>query len=529
LAVYEQLLVQNAIEAANEFQGSDQQRYLSAAQNLRIPYWDWAAPQNGGNTVPDVLVQPQITVNTPSGQQTIDNPVYSYKFTQSTQNLVYSPFTSWDKTYRHPVSQDNPTQNDDQDLISTMNGQQSNLASRLFNLFANYQNFAMVSNEAWAQGQSGNYDSIESIHDAIHGLFGGGNNGDMSIIDVSAFDPAFWLHHTMVDRFFALWQTLYPDTYVESANQIYGNYWYTSGTTLDANSPLFPFHSDAAGNFHTSNSVRDFTQFGYRYPEITGNVNDIVAAVNTLYGANQPQAGSKKRSDPLSDLTGALSDVGDVIESAVSDVSNIVADIGSYLGVSSPREYIVNVRTDKNALGGSYFIYVFVGDVPKDSAKWATSDSLVGIQAITSMVQGSLMGPAIVAGTIPLTRFLEKHVVLKLLSGLDEDLVVPYLTDNLIWKVLDVSTSNRVNSTLLNILDSQTTKKSQHRNFQISKLVSYPPRSRRRHPSMHSPSGWTASQATTKSRATRKVVSAQMKKTRDFGRNHENPFRDYVI
>jgi tyrosinase len=450
MAVYEQILVQNAIDAANEFQGSDQQRYLSAAQNLRIPYWDWAMPApNGGNTVPDVLVQPQISVNTPSGQQTINNPVYSYKFHPVDNRLVYSPFTSWTETYRHPVSQDTPTQNDDQDLISTMNGQQASLASRLFNLFANYDNFAQVSNEAWYQGQSGNYDSIESLHDTIHGLVGGGNNGDMSIIDVSAFDPAFWLHHTMVDRFFALWQTLYPDTYVESANQIYGNYWYTAGTTLDVNSPLFPFYADTSGNFHTSNSVRDFTKFGYTYPElVSGNVNDIVSAVNTLYGANQPQVGNKKRSNPASPITGALSDVsdfvtnalgplGDVVEGAVGDVSDIVSEIGSYLGVSSPRDYIVNVRADKSAIAGSYSIYVFVGDVPSDVSQWTTSDSLVGIQAITSMM--GRMSSTIVSGTIPLTRFLEKHVVLKLLSGLDENLVIPYLTDNLTWKVLGVS------------------------------------------------------------------------------------------
>ncbi|KIW05630.1 uncharacterized protein PV09_03501 [Verruconis gallopava] len=447
MALYEQVLVQNAIAVANEFQGSDQQRYLSAAQNLRIPYWDWAAPQNDSNVVPDVLIQQQISVNTPSGQQTIDNPLYTYKFTAQTQDLVYSPFTSWTQTYRHPVSQDTPTQNNDQDFVSTMNSQQPSLASRLFNLFANYNQFSQVSNEAWYQGQSGNYDSIESIHDTVHGLVGGSNNGDMSIIDVSAFDPAFWLHHASVDRFFALWQTLYPDTYVEAASQIYSNYWYTAGTTLDANSGLLPFYADTNGNFHTSNSIRDFTQFGYTYPEITGNNQDIVTAVNTLYGAGQPQAGRRKRSISQSDVIGNLSNVadtvtsslgpvGDVVESAVNEVSNLVSDIGSYMGVSSNRDYIVNIRTDKHAVDGSYQIFVFVGDIPEDKSTWTTCDSLVGIQVITSMMYGSKMPTAIVSATLPLTRFLEKHVVLKLLSGLDEDIVIPYLTANLNWKVL---------------------------------------------------------------------------------------------
>lgn len=37
----------------------------------------------------------------------------------------------------------------------------------------------------------------------------------MTYLDYSAFDPAFWLHHAMIDRCFALWQALYPDSYVE--------------------------------------------------------------------------------------------------------------------------------------------------------------------------------------------------------------------------------------------------------------------------------------------------------------------------
>ena len=59
------------------------------------------------------------------------------------------------------------------------------------------------------------YDSIESLHDSIHNTVGGVNYGHMQVIDVSAFDPVFWLHHAMVDRIFAMWQSIYPDTYME--------------------------------------------------------------------------------------------------------------------------------------------------------------------------------------------------------------------------------------------------------------------------------------------------------------------------
>jgi tyrosinase len=34
----------------------------------------------------------------------------------------------------------------------------------------------------------------------------------MSIVTYAAFDPIFMLHHTMVDRIFAMWQKLNPDS-----------------------------------------------------------------------------------------------------------------------------------------------------------------------------------------------------------------------------------------------------------------------------------------------------------------------------
>lgn len=92
LALYEQVLQANAMDAANEFTGDDQAKYVAAAQNVRSPYWDWAmVPANGGNAIPDIMTQPGVTVTTPSGQQTIQNPLYSYKFQTEESAFEYSP------------------------------------------------------------------------------------------------------------------------------------------------------------------------------------------------------------------------------------------------------------------------------------------------------------------------------------------------------------------------------------------------------------------------------------------------------
>jgi tyrosinase len=40
----------------------------------------------------------------------------------------------------------------------------------------------------------------------------------------------------MIDRLFAIWQALYPNSYVEPEAQTQGSYWYNAGDVLDADS-----------------------------------------------------------------------------------------------------------------------------------------------------------------------------------------------------------------------------------------------------------------------------------------------------
>ena len=93
------------------------------------------------------------------------------------------------------------------------------IQGRLYNLFTYYDNFTEFGNEAYlASSGVSNADSLESIHDVIHGILG--SNGHMTYLDYSAFDPSFWLHHAMIDRIFALWQAIYPNSYVEPMTAI---------------------------------------------------------------------------------------------------------------------------------------------------------------------------------------------------------------------------------------------------------------------------------------------------------------------
>jgi tyrosinase len=50
------------------------------------------------------------------------------------------------------------------------------------------------SNTAYIDKNNKQYDSLEAIHNDIHGYVG--NGGHMGEVAYSAFDPIFWLHHT---------------------------------------------------------------------------------------------------------------------------------------------------------------------------------------------------------------------------------------------------------------------------------------------------------------------------------------------
>jgi tyrosinase len=72
----QQLLWQHAQAIASTYPNDQRDQYVQAALTLRHPYWDWAVHP----ALPDVVAQPQIEINTATGWQTIENPLYQYNF-----------------------------------------------------------------------------------------------------------------------------------------------------------------------------------------------------------------------------------------------------------------------------------------------------------------------------------------------------------------------------------------------------------------------------------------------------------------
>ncbi|KAI7518018.1 Di-copper centre-containing protein, partial [Hortaea werneckii] len=298
---------------------------------------------------------------------------------------------------------------------------------RLYNLFTFYDNFTQFGNEAWINPSVSNADSLESLHDTIHGITGG--NGHLTYLDYSAYDPVFWLHHAMIDRCFAIWQALYNDSYVEPMAAVEQTYTIERGAMIDEDSPLNPFHKNEAGDVWTAAQVQSTRTFGYTYSDLgNGSVSAVKANVNRLYGRSAGTSKISKRT-----LPGAAKVNMAVAPDEIVDGKH--------------RQYLANIQSQKFALNGSYAIYLFMGDFRDDPASWAKEPNLVGTHAVFATLSGADDSksqrtrakrdgtPIQVTGSIPLTSMLLAKVETGELSCLDPDTVTPYLRDNLEWRI----------------------------------------------------------------------------------------------
>ena len=81
--------------------GVDQPAWMRAAEELRQPYWDWAA-----NAIPpdEVIALPEVAIIAPEGRRIyVRNPLYSYSF-NPTESSFPNEFRNRKATMRWPTS-----------------------------------------------------------------------------------------------------------------------------------------------------------------------------------------------------------------------------------------------------------------------------------------------------------------------------------------------------------------------------------------------------------------------------------------
>jgi len=408
LALFEQRLYETMLQviAQSGLSAADQVPWKTAAQQWRLPYWDWAvkqdylSPRNYG--VPEVFTQQRVTISDFNGSQVqVDNPLWRFvnprKVAMGASSMAQfgirgQPWRSLVGTSRCGIFSQTP---DPSWVDGANNWQAANvsletadwspspdagpLGEAVYKLLTPDYSSSWESFETtlYTNSDPANFMSVEYIHNYIHGWTGGTSFetgiGHMTDPAVSAFDPIFWFHHCNIDRLGTIFQTLHP------------NMWYkvpSKGT-----GPLTPFHQDSRRDFWTSNACRNWKVFNYDYDDLNQSPQPPFGVSFIAAPAAAPEVTlAAARAVPAPPAASAPPAGGHVAEASIAEAStanevdipalkhSINARYGRIRHAlrASPHvngrenDYIINVIYDRYALNGRpYIIHFFIGDVPQ--------------------------------------------------------------------------------------------------------------------------------------------------------------------
>ncbi|CAG8612025.1 18057_t:CDS:2 [Dentiscutata erythropus] len=301
MLLIESQLINEAKKIALQYPDNEREKYVEAANQLRHPYWDWA-DLKAIKGVPDFFISLEIELNTPTGKKNVTNPLKRYylpvnlsyplangqnptdKPNYTLPSMDFNPFTpAGYPTVRHPNSK-----YENQDDIMNANFSvyvPTVFRPGLYQMF-HIKNYLHFSNHA-VRGSNNtemedtnpghpnpdvfvgyaHFASIETTHDGFH-LVSGGLGGHLSYPDITGFDPLFFFHHVNVDRLIALWQGVFPDSWVPEAIADNGTYTDELHIKINENTDLTPFRKSST-EFWNSKDVRDIEKLGYSYLQLT--------------------------------------------------------------------------------------------------------------------------------------------------------------------------------------------------------------------------------------------------------------------
>ncbi|KAF7375353.1 Photo-regulated tyrosinase [Mycena sanguinolenta] len=489
VALFEQIIQEKAIVIARNYTGDAAVTFLTAAYELRVPYWDWAA-----NIVPpaQIITQTVVEILKPNGElKMVPNPFLCYTFHPIPSAAFADNFKFWPKTLRYPTSADANAISDEPLLVETLQPLQQQMRNDTFKLLTDpsMKGWVPFSNNS-AAPNGGFTNSLEGIHDEIHFNIGGfdvnktpGIEGHMAITDVSAFDPIFWLHHANVDRLLSLWSAMNPGFWVPATggNSFLGTWTIGANMPIGPTTDLTPFWKDGS-TYWQSTDIETTDSLGYTYPEFNTLRNateaQIQAAIGTYIGQKY---GPPPSSIPVPIASKSLASGRPVIVSKddrffistvpvvtgaqretakLSPHPSIIFNNGHYFisstaavdthteiqAGSNPEpsivqpfhEWSVRVRVEKFALQGSFSVVFFLGPVPANAHKWHTSPSFAGTRAVfagSNLVGCSNCRAQANTGFI-VEGFVHLNVARPEFAAMDPEAVKAYLREHLSWRVL---------------------------------------------------------------------------------------------
>ncbi|EAS28837.3 tyrosinase [Coccidioides immitis RS] len=445
LALFEEMIWKHAQVIARGYRDSLRSTYVEAARTLRIPYWDWASNPE----LPRCVVTPQIRITTPNGEATIKNPLYSYTINPSAGKGFppRDPLSQYPDTVRAP---DDEGRSQMEEVQRRLRANGAYFRQSTYSLLSSEPNYTIFSTSA-VRDRGNNYNNLETIHGQVH-VAVGGPGGHMTYVPWSSFDPVFWLHHANVDRLLAMWQAIYPDSWVQPLASMSRTYVSSAGTVEDGNTPLAPFHSRGSA-FWTSNSARSTRAFGYTYPEIQDwgvSAAQLRSSVrqhaNRLYNRRR-----RRRSEHGLKLPGfgkgKLFDFSSVLEKAfkftevLTDLAEMSLADFDKLGINNlHKQWVANIKVDMYAISNPFRIHFFLGEPPSDPKTWDHAPNLVGTYSLFS---NSMPNPTDTAhyvyGQMPLSHAIAEAHSHSLIKDIGAAGVVPLLKTHLQWRVQELS------------------------------------------------------------------------------------------
>ncbi|KAK8066160.1 hypothetical protein PG997_012907 [Apiospora hydei] len=424
---YLQLLEQNiwqcAQTKAKSYPAETRNQYIAAAVTLRFPYWDWVAKA----ALPPIVTQTTVTINSPTGRTTVNNPLFQYSFqSSSTTGPKTSDFpgNSAPQAYKKTLRTPKNGASNHQAVNAALKRNAAYLHDTTYLILTQTDNYAEFSNNGFP-GTIQGYGSIENPHGTIHNAVGG-SGGHMSYLDYAGFDPIFFLHHTNVDRLVAIWQAIHPNSWVINQLDTFGTFSIPAGLQTDK-TKLYPFAKDAAGTFYTSDDVRDTRSLGYTYPEIRPwgktaqqNSNDVRAAIQKLYDPTNNLA--RRHNQKCSKRGGAGSvNPSDQVGSLNPPPAAIVD--GKY------KQWSINLEVNKFALNSSFVLCFFMGAPASGPEEWLSDVNLIGSYPCMRPMGDDLPSDLKIYGTVPLTRAMLNSMDNGALKNLE----------HLQWRIMDVS------------------------------------------------------------------------------------------
>lgn len=230
----------------------------------------------------------------------------------------------------------------------------------------------------------------------------------MTDVGYAAFDPMFFLHHTNVDRLLAMWQAIYPNSFMTPGREPGGNWFLAPGQSINADTWLLPFHGSDGKTPYTTARAKHPSKFGYSYPDVkdwqytgTGAASRLSTAVT-------------QRVNSLYNLRG---------RSAKRSVRGLERR-------ATPHEWTAEISAPNAALAGASFtVSLFLGEKPKDANDWPLKT--VGSLYVLAQASSPSTGPMIAHTEVILTDVMED-------AGIDTtkiDASRAFLDKNLTWGV----------------------------------------------------------------------------------------------